>query len=85
MTDRLTPEQLAEYCRQLFEVDKRGQLVLEELVRRFAQPAVTNGGIDAILQTYHRMGANAVMQFIVAQINRANGVADNHSTVEIDP
>lgn len=83
MTQSLTPELVARYCRELFEVDQRGAAVLEHLVQRFAQPAVTDGGIDAVLKTYHRMGANAVIQYLVAQINRANGVADNDSTVEM--
>lgn len=58
--------------RAIFEQDKRG----EALVRRFSRPAVTQGGIDAVLQTYHRMGAQAVIQHIVQQINLANGVGE---------
>ena len=50
--------------------------ILEDLTRRFARPAVTTGGLDAVLQTYHRDGARRVIEFIVAQINRANGVPD---------
>ena len=62
--------------RQLFEDDRRGAAILEDLTRRFARPAVTTGGLDAVLQTYHRDGARRVIEFIVAQINRANGVPD---------
>jgi hypothetical protein len=58
----------------LFEVDKRGQVILEELIRRFARPAVKTGGIDAVLQTYHRDGARSVVEFITARINMAHGV-----------
>ena len=73
----LTPEQLAETYRQIFEVDKRGALILEHMVSRFSQPARVDGGIDAVLTTYHRLGQNSVVQHIVAQINRANSVPDN--------
>ena len=61
----------------LFEVDKRGARILEDLIKRFARPAVNKGGIDAILQTYERMGQRNVIEHIVNQINRANGVQDD--------
>lgn len=66
----------------VFETDRRGAEIFEDLVRRFAQPAVTEGGIDAILKTYHRMGANAVIQHIVRQIDKANGVNDSNDQQE---
>ena len=78
----LTPEQLAETYRQIFEVDKRGALILEHLVSRFSQPAKVDGGIDAVLTTYHRLGQNSVVQHVVAMINRANNVPDNEEQSE---
>lgn len=63
-----------ELFREIFEVDKRGAAILEYLVTRFSRPAVTDGGIDAVLKTYERMGEQKVVQHIVGQINRANGV-----------
>lgn len=63
-----------ELFRQIFEVDRRGAAILEHLIKRFSQPAVTEGGIDAVLKTYERMGSTKVVQHIVGQINRANGV-----------
>ena len=71
-----TPQSLAELYRQIFEVDKRGAAIFEDLVRRFSKPAKVEGGIDAVIQTYHRMGENAVVQHIVRQINIANRVDD---------
>lgn len=62
--------------KQVFEDDRRGAAILEHLTLMFARPAVTTGGIDAVLQTYHRDGARRVLEFIVGQINRANGVQD---------
>lgn len=64
----------AEDYRELFETDKRGARILDDLIQRFARPAVNKGGIDAVLQTYQRMGAREVLEFIANQINRANGV-----------
>ncbi len=78
MTIEVTPA----LYRAIFEQDKRGEALLEALVRRFSRPAVTQGGIDAVLQTYHRMGAQAVIQHIVQQINLANGVGDTQENDE---
>lgn len=78
------PEVTPELYREIFEVDKRGAAILESLITRFSQPAVTDGGIDAVLKTYERMGSNRVVQFIVGQINRANGVAPTSIEVQDD-
>jgi len=75
-TRETTPEQWAEMYRQIFEVDKRGAAILEHLVNRFSKGAKVDGGIDAVLTTYHRLGQNSVIQHIVAQINRGNDVPD---------
>ena len=66
----------ASVYKEIFEDDRRGAAILEDLTMRFARPAVTTGGIDAVLQTYHRDGMRRVVEHIVAQINRANGVPD---------
>lgn len=70
---QVTPEMYA----RVFENHAEGVLILEDLVKRFHRPAKLEGGIDAVLTTYHREGARSVVDFIVAQINRANGVPDN--------
>lgn len=72
-----------ELFREIFEVDKRGAAILEYLVTKFSRPAVTDGGIDAVLKTYERMGEQKVVQHIVGQINRANGVTP--TDLEIPP
>lgn len=71
---RPTPQDYAD----LFEVDKRGQRILEHLISVFTRPPVCIGGIDAVLQTYDRMGQRKVLDFILQQINRANGVPDDN-------
>jgi len=68
----------AAYAR-LFEGAPDGPAVLAELERIFVSGAKLDGGIDAVLTTYHRMGARSVVEFIVRKINMANGVpADDH-------
>lgn len=63
--------------RRIFEEDGDGAAVLAELWRIFAKGAVTKGGIDAVLATYHNDGARSVLEHIVRRINQANGVNDD--------
>ncbi len=78
----LTPQARAALYRDVFEVDKRGAAVLEHLVLMFSKGAKVEGGIDAVLTTYHRLGEHSVVQHIVNQINRANGVSDPNQEQE---
>lgn len=66
---KVTPEMYA----RVFENHAEGVLILEDLARRFHRPAVLDGE-NAALKTYHREGARSVVDFIVNQVNRANGV-----------
>lgn len=72
---RPTPQDYA----LVFEDHKVGAAILEDLTRRFARPAVTTGGIDAVLQTYQRDGMRRVIEHIVTQINLAHGVPSEES------
>lgn len=72
MTDDTRPGP-AQY-KALFEDDKRGVAILEDMIQRFVRPAVTEGGIDAVLKTFERNGQRKPLDFIAAMINRANGV-----------
>lgn len=67
--DTLDPKTYA----RVFETGE-GALILEELTRIFARPAVLEGGIDAVLKTYDRNGSRKVLDWIVSRINQANGV-----------
>ena len=62
--------------KEVFEDSRSGALVLDHLISVFTQQAVTDGGIDAVLKTYQRMGQRRVLDHIVNQINRANGVPE---------
>lgn len=67
----------------IFEDHRIGAAILEQMIRVFARPPVTTGGIDAVLQTYDRNGARRVLEYITAQVNRANGVDVNNQTEEL--
>jgi hypothetical protein len=62
--------------RDIFETDRRGAAIFEDLYKRFAAHAKvhTEGGIDAVLKTYQASAHREVIEYIVRQINRANGV-----------
>lgn len=60
----------------IFEDDNRGAAILEQLLMKFRPKVVTTGGIDAVLQTYRHAAHRELLEWIVSQINRANGVPD---------
>lgn len=69
-----TPQEYAD----LFEVNKTGSRILEDLIQRYSRPPKSNGadGINRVLDTQQFIGRQEVLNFIVSQINRANGVDD---------
>ena len=70
----LTPAITPEMFKELFEDHPTGRIVLEHLIVKFTRPAVTEGGIDAVLKTYLRQGTRMPLDYIMNQINRAHGV-----------
>ena len=74
----LTPEQLAAYYHDIFEVDKRGAAIFEDLYARFGASAKvhTDGGIDAVLKTYAACGRRDVVEHIVKMVNRHRNVPE---------
>lgn len=75
---RPTPQDYAD----LFEVDKRGARILEDLIKRFYRPPSKASGIDRILDAHEFIGRRQVLDFIATQINRANGVPEDQTTGE---
>lgn len=71
-TTRPTP---ADY-KAIFEDDRRGAAILQDLLQRFVRPSVSTGGIDAVLQTFERAGQRKPIDFIATMIDRANGASD---------
>lgn len=70
---RPTPQDYAD----IFEIDKRGARILEDLIQKFYRPPAHSSGIDRILDAQEFIGRRRVIDFIANQINRANGVQDD--------
>lgn len=85
MRGTLPPAVTPEMFREVFEQHPTGALILEHLINRFTRPAVTEGGIDAVLKTYLRQGQRQPLDYILAQMNRANGVTDDATLDDNDP
>ena len=70
----LTPADLDALYLAIFEDDRRGAAVLEDLHARFGTPKVTtDGGIDAVLKTYTSTAKSTVVAYILNRIARAKG------------
>ena len=78
----MTPEQVDDMFKRVFEDHNEGRIVLELLIQRFAKNACTVGGIDAILTTYKQAGAREVLDHVVLRINRASGVQEDANDQE---
>lgn len=77
---------LAPLYRDIFDLDRRGAAILEDLVQRFGGARVyTEGGTDAVLKTYQAAGRREVVDYILRQINNANGAQDPQPPEEGDP
>jgi hypothetical protein len=78
MTDR------ADTYKRLFErtgID--GAAVLEDLMRRFSsQPTYVRGGQEAEREGCFRAGQRSVIEYMIKQINKANGVTDETSDLD---
>lgn len=66
----------ADYKR-VFEEMAGGPQVLDELTRRFGRAAYVPGGTEGDRETCYRAGQRSVLDFILMQINRADGVNDD--------
>ncbi|EAQ4580966.1 hypothetical protein GJ842_24290 [Salmonella enterica] len=63
--------------KRLFEETAGGPEILDGLVRRFGGRVYVRGGHDADRQTCFNAGQRAVLDFILLQIDKANGVTDD--------
>lgn len=79
MSDRDERKRLASLYHAIFEDDKRGAQIFEDLYKRFAAHAKvhTTGGIDAVLKTYRTAAHREVVEYIVSMVNLHNGVDDS--------
>lgn len=72
----ITPEDY----KRVFEEMAGGPQILEELTKRFGRPVFVPGGPEGDRETCYRAGQRSVLDFILMQVNRANGVDDGDDT-----
>nr|WP_085802945.1 hypothetical protein [Klebsiella pneumoniae] len=72
-TKKVSP---ADYKR-IFEEMPGGAEVLAEITRRFGREAYVKGGTEGDRETCYRAGQRSVLDFLLMQINRADGVNDD--------
>ncbi|WP_102602538.1 hypothetical protein [Citrobacter freundii complex sp. CFNIH2] len=63
--------------KRVFEEMPGGQQVLEALTRRFGREAYVSGGTEGDRETCYRAGQRSVLDFILREINKADGVEDD--------
>jgi hypothetical protein len=81
----MTRAATSEDYRLIFEDTMAGQLVMEDLMKRFAGVVYVKGGHEADRETCYRAGKRDVIEHIVKMINRANGVNDElQENISID-
>ena len=61
----------------IFDGNRQGALILDLLIRRFGGAIFVKGGLEGDRQTAYNAGARSVLDFILNQINTANGVNEN--------
>ncbi|EPK3136941.1 MULTISPECIES: hypothetical protein [Enterobacter cloacae complex] len=63
--------------KRIFEEMPGGSQVLEELTRRFGRAAYVPGGTEGDRETCYRAGQRSVLDYILREINKADGVEDD--------
>lgn len=61
----------------LFTEMPAGAEILDELTRRFGRAIYVQGGHEADRESCYRAGQRSVLDFILMQLNRADGVTDD--------
>ncbi len=61
----------------IFEDNKTGQKIYDDLVARFGKIPDKSNGIDRVLDQFQYAGQRKVIEFITMRINQANGVEEN--------
>lgn len=78
-----SPEHLAQLYKAIFEDDARGQVLLDDLQRRFCKrPDPNDFTQEGMLRGFVRTHQREVVEHIVRQINRANGVTEQQPEEE---
>lgn len=75
-----TPE---EY-KQIFEDNRIGQKVFEDLILRFGSLPAKSGGIDRVLNHFEYSGQRRVIDHIALRIDQANGVRTQGEIIDLE-
>ena len=75
MTD-YTPSELDALYRDIFETDRRGLTIFNDLSARFAKGPAAGFDVAAMNETFARAHQRKVVDYILSRINRANGVPE---------
>lgn len=75
MTDDAKRAHLSGLYKAIFEDDKRGQVLLEDLMARYVRrPNPNDFSQEGMLKTFVQSHQREVVEYIVRQINAAHGV-----------
>lgn len=77
------PENLPQLYKAIFEDDRRGQVLLDDLQRRFCKrPDPHDFSQEGMLRGFVRTHQREVVEYVIRQINRANGVDEGPEPTE---
>lgn len=68
--------------KDLFETNKAGAKIFDELVVRFGTIPSKKGGIDRVLDQFEYAGQRKVIEFITLKINQADGVRTHGEVID---
>jgi len=75
-------QRLAGLYHAIFEVDRRGAAILEDLMHKFAKGPARGFTQEAVTETFVRAHQRVMLDHILVMINLANGVEDESPTTE---
>lgn len=70
--------------RLIFEQNKVGQKIFEDLLSRFGRLPPKDGGLDRILNQFEYSGQRRVIDHIALRIDQSNGVRTQGETIDLD-
>jgi hypothetical protein len=68
----------------IFEDNKVGQKVFEDLLLRFGRLPAKEGGLDRVLNQFEYSGQRRVIDHIALRIDQANGVRTQGEIIDLD-
>lgn len=68
----------------IFEDNRTGQKIFEDLLLKFGRLPAKEGGIDRVLNQFEYSGQRRVIDFIALRIDQANGLKNQGEIIELD-